>query len=129
MAANPAIRDKGKDQKKLYTVLYEHGRFAKADLAGAASAAAGAAAASSGAASSSSGAAAPTPEEDAIMQRGLKYFKSLTKSKQLDQIRGLRRFQGMGTDVVPISTPGKTENLNSQQVDRFIAMLEERRKR
>ena len=127
--ANPAIRDKGKDQKKLYTVLYEHGRFAKADLARAASAAAGAAAASSGAASSSSGAAAPTQEEDAIMQRGLEYFKSLTKSKQLDLIRGMRRFQGMGSNVVPISTPGKTERLNSQQVDRFIAMLEEQRKR
>ena len=129
LAANPAIRDKGKDQKKLYTVLYEHGRFAKADLARAASASSGAAAASSGAASSSSGAAAPTQEEDAIMQRGLKYFKSLTKSKQLDEIRGLRRFQGMGSNVVPISTPGKTERLNSQQVDRFIAMLEEQRKR
>ena len=129
LAANPAIRDKGKDQKKLYTVLYEHGRFAKADLARAASASSGAAAASSGAASSSSGAAAPTQEEDAIMQRGLEYFKSLTKSKQLDLIRGMRRFQGMGSNVVPISTPGKTENLNSQQVDRFIAMLEEQRKR
>ena len=132
LAANPAIRDKGKDQKKLYTVLYEHGRFAKADLARAAAASSGAAAASSGAASSSSGAAAGPAagaEEDATMQRGLKYFKSLTKSKQLDEIRGLRRFQGMGSNVVPISTPGKTENLNSQQVDRFIAMLEEQRKR
>ena len=68
-------------------------------------------------------------EEDAIMQRGLEYFKSLTKSKQLDLIRAMRRFQGMGSNVVPISTPGKTENLNSQQLDRFIAMLEERRKR
>ena len=135
LAANPAIRDKGKDQKKLYTVLYEHGRFAKADLARAASASSGAAAASSGAAagaaaasSGAAGAAAPTPEEDAIMQRGLKYFKSLTKSKQLDEIRGLRRFQGMGTDLIPISTPGKIERLNSQQGDRFIAMLEEQRK-
>ena len=138
LAANPAIRDKGKDQKKLYTVLYEHGRFAKADLARAASASSGAAAASSGAASSSSGAAAgaagaaapPTQAEfdsNAEIQAGLQKFDTLSKTKQLTEIARLYPYQDSPELGAVLMLTGKV--LDRKFLDLYVAALQKRRKR